>query len=51
MMFHQIFLSPQAKGSVIISKNVNKHRIYKLLHKLPMDVLWMLGNYEMLRKA
>ena len=33
-MFYQIFLSPQVKGSTIIS---NKHGIYELPHELPND--------------
>ena len=41
-MFYQIFLSPQVKGSVIIS---NKHGIYELLQELQNDLaLKILGN-------
>ena len=41
-MFYQIFLSPQVKGSVIIS---NKHGIYELPHELQNDLaLKILGN-------
>ena len=43
-MFYQIFLSPQVKGSVIIS---NKHGTYKLLHELLNYLrLRILGNNE-----
>ena len=48
-MFYQIFLSPQVKGSVIIS---NKNGIYKLPHKLPSDLrLRILGKLERLGKS
>ena len=41
-MFYQIFLSPQVKGSVIISK---KHDIYELPHELQNNFrLSVLGN-------
>ena len=41
-MFVQIFLSPQVKQSEVIN---NKHGVYKLPHKLPIDLrLRMLWN-------
>ena len=42
-MIEQIFLSPQAKRSVIIS---NKPAIYEMPHELPNHVkVKILGNY------
>ena len=35
LMFDQILLSPQVKGSMIIS---NKHGMYELPHNLPEDL-------------
>ena len=44
LMFYQIFLSPQAKRSVIIN---NKHGIFQLAHELPNDLrLRTFGNQE-----
>ena len=43
-MFYQIFLLPKVKRGAIV---VNKHGIYKLLHKLPKNLrLRILGNLE-----
>ena len=48
-MFDQIFLSPQIKGSVIIS---NKHGTYEFIHELPNDLsLRILRNYEVSIKS
>ena len=42
LLLFQIFFSPQAKQSVIIS---NKHGIYESSHELPNDLrLKILGN-------
>ena len=50
-MVEQIFLSPQVKGSVIIS---NKYGIYELPHELPNDLrlndLRKLGNITKISK-
>ena len=48
-MFGQILLSPQIRGSVIIS---NKHGTYELIHELPNDLsLSILRNYEISVKS
>ena len=48
-MIDQILLSPQIKGSVIIS---NKHGTYELIHELPNDLsLSILRNYEISVKS
>ena len=42
LMFHQISLSPQVKGCVIVTY---KHGIYELPHALPNDLRFrILGN-------
>ena len=49
LLFYQVFLSLQVKGSVIIS---NKHDIYELRHKLPSELrLGILGNKEISEKS
>ena len=48
-MFYKIFLSPQVKGSMIIS---NKHGIYELSHELPNELrLRILGISKRLSKS
>ena len=48
-MFYQVFLSPQLKGSVIITY---KHGIYELPNDLPNDLRFrILGNKEFLGKC
>ena len=37
-IFYQIFLSPQAKWSLIISNISNKHSVHELLHEFPNDL-------------
>ena len=47
-MFHQIFLSPQVKQTIIIS---DTHAIYELPHELPNGLrLRILGNIRKISK-
>ena len=47
-MFDQIFFSPQAKKSVIIS---NKHSTYELPHQLPNDLRFRILILEISGKS